>query len=127
MVTEVTAGIKVCVESFFQSSHSDVAHSHYVFAYRITIVNDSESTITLKRRHWYIVDGYSSKRTVEGEGVVGEQPVIGPGGSYQYISGCDFKTDIGRMYGTYLMEKSDGSQFFVKIPQFDMVYPFKLN
>jgi ApaG protein len=128
MVTEITAGVKVSVETFFQPAHSDVLQSTYIFAYRISIENDSEYAIKLLRRHWHITDAYSFKREVEGEGVVGEQPVIEPGSKYQYVSGCDLKTEIGRMHGTYEMERqTDGRLFEVKIPMFEMVAPFKLN
>lgn len=126
--TEVTAGIKVSVETFYQPTHSNPAQSHYVFAYRITIRNESGHAIRLKRRHWYIVDSDSSRREVEGEGVVGEQPYILPGDTYRYVSGCNLNTEIGKMFGTYLMEReSDSKLFFVKIPEFRMVVPCKLN
>jgi len=126
--TEVTAGICVSVETFFQPSHSNPSQSHYVFAYRITIKNDSENAVRLKRRHWYIIDSDNSRREVEGEGVVGEQPYIAPGESYRYVSGCNLNTEIGKMFGTYLMERQlDKKLFFVKIPEFKMVVPCKLN
>ncbi len=128
MFTEVTAGIKVTVETFYQPTHSNPAQHHYVFAYRITIVNESDETIKLKRRHWYIVDSDNARREVEGEGVVGEQPVLNPGEQYKYVSGCNLNTEIGKMYGTYLMErKSDAKLFYVKIPEFKMVVPSKMN
>ncbi len=128
MFTEVTAGIKVTVETFFQPTHSYPQQHHYVFAYRITIINNSDETIKLKRRHWYIVDSDNGRREVEGEGVVGEQPTIPPGEQYKYVSGCNLNTEIGKMYGTYLMERSgDQRLFYVKIPEFKMVVPCKLN
>ncbi len=128
MFTEVTAGIKVTVETFFQPTHSNPQQHHYVFAYRITIVNESDETIKLKRRHWYIVDSDNGRREVEGEGVVGEQPTIPPGEQYKYVSGCNLNTEIGKMYGTYLMERTgDQRLFYVKIPEFKMVVPCKLN
>jgi ApaG protein len=126
--TEVTAGIRVSVETFYQPTHSNPAQSHYVFAYRITIKNDSEQAIRLKRRHWYIVDSDNTRREVEGEGVVGEQPFIAPGETYRYVSGCNLNTELGKMFGTYLMERQyDKKLFFVKIPEFKMVVPSKLN
>jgi ApaG protein len=128
MVTEVTAGIRVSVETFFQPTHSNPAQSHYVFAYRITIHNDSEFVIKLRRRHWFIVDSDNTKREVEGEGVVGEQPLLNPGETYRYVSGCNLNTELGKMYGTYLMERSlDKKLFYVKIPEFKLVVPSKLN
>ncbi|NNC84708.1 MAG: Co2+/Mg2+ efflux protein ApaG [Bacteroidia bacterium] len=128
MVTEVTAGVKVMVETFFQPTHSNPGQSHFVFAYRITIENDSDYTIRLRRRHWYIVDSDNARREVEGEGVVGEQPLISPGESYRYVSGCNLNTEIGKMFGTYLMERQlDKQLFYVKIPEFKMIVPSKLN
>ncbi len=128
MVTEITAGVKVSVETFYQPTHSNPGQSHFVFAYRITIVNESGEDLRLKRRHWYIVDSDNSRREVEGEGVVGEQPFIGNGETYRYVSGCNLNTEIGKMFGTYLMERSgDKKLFYVKIPEFNMVVPNKLN
>lgn len=126
MSTAITSGIKISVETFYQPEHSSVNYSRYVFAYRITIENDGDYPVQLIKRHWDITDAYGQKRVVDGEGVVGEQPMIGPGESYQYVSGCDFNTELGRMKGFYTMEKQGGS-FFAEIPQFDMVVPFKLN
>lgn len=128
MTTEVTAGIKVSVETFYQPVHSNPAHSHYVFAYRITIVNESGETVRLKRRHWHIIDSDSTHREVEGEGVVGEQPYLAPGETYRYVSGCNLSSELGKMHGTYLMERtSDKRLFYVKIPRFNMIVPSKLN
>lgn len=126
MITEVTAGIKVSVETFYQPTHSNPSQAHYVFAYRITIVNESGETVRLKRRHWYIVDSDNSRR--EGEGVVGEQPYLGQGETYRYVSGCNLNTELGKMHGTYLMERvTDKKLFYVRIPEFKMVVPSKLN
>ena len=84
--------------------------------------------VKLLRRHWYIFDSCGITREVEGEGVVGLQPVIEPGKSHQYVSGSHLKTEMGRMHGTYLMERMvDGKQFYVNIPEFQLVAPFKLN
>lgn len=128
MSTEVTAGIKVTVETFYQPTHSNPGQNYFVFSYRITIANESEEVIKLKRRHWYIIDSDNAKREVEGKGVVGEQPVIHPGGQYRYVSGCNLNTEIGKMFGTYLMEReSDNKLFYVKIPEFKMIVPSKLN
>ena len=128
MFTEVTAGIKVTVETFYQPTHSNPAQHHYVFAYRITIVNESDETIKLKRRHWYIVDSDNARREVEGEGVVGEQPILKPGTNYKYVSGCNLGFEIGKMHGTYTMENMDDHTFFeIEIPAFMMEVPFILN
>lgn len=128
MVTAITQGIKISVETFFQQDDSFRNSTEYVFAYRITIENKSETTIQLRRRHWYIFDATGLWREVEGEGVVGEQPVIEPGGMHQYVSGCHLQSPVGKMYGTYLLERtSDAFLFDVAIPEFKMVAPFLLN
>lgn len=128
MVTSVTKGVKVSVETEYQPEYSSPSQHHYVFTYRITINNGSTHTIKLLRRKWFIHDANTSVRTVEGEGVVGQQPVIEPGDQHQYVSGCNLKSGIGKMHGTYVMEQLvDGSRFKVNIPQFNMIYPHKLN
>ncbi|MBK9731895.1 MAG: Co2+/Mg2+ efflux protein ApaG [Chitinophagaceae bacterium] len=128
MITKITAGVKISVETFYQEEYSQPLNNEFMFAYRITIENGSEQTVKLLRRHWYIFDSCGVTREVEGEGVVGLQPVIEPGKSHQYVSGSHLKTEIGHMHGTYLMERLiDGSQFEVNIPEFQLVAPFKLN
>jgi len=128
MVTEITKGIKVTVETEYQPSYSSPSQHHYVFTYRITIENGGEFTIQLKRRHWNIHDAGFHPRQVEGEGVVGQQPVLEPGEVHSYVSGCNLKSGIGKMAGTYLMERVvDGTTFPVTIPEFCMVAPMRLN
>ncbi len=128
MKTKSTAGIKVSVETFYQANQSHPFASHYFFAYRITIKNISDYTVQLKKRHWYIFDSNGIKSEVEGDGVVGVQPILVPGQSYQYVSGCNLITDMGKMHGIYLMKREiDGKLFNVKIPEFLMIVPYKLN
>lgn len=128
MVSEVTQGVKVSVETEYQTEYSSPEQFHYVFTYRITIENHSQYTIQLLRRHWHIQDTNNIIREVEGEGVVGQKPVLEAGQSHQYVSGCNLKSGIGKMYGTFLMERSiDGRMFRVKIPEFTMMAPFRLN
>ncbi len=128
MKTLVTSGIQISVESFFQPGQSHPDQMHYFFAYRITIKNNSDATVQLKRRHWYIFDSNGKKSEVEGEGVIGETPILSPGEEFQYVSGCNLTTDIGRMFGTYQMERIfDGQTFFVKIPVFHLIAPFRNN
>jgi ApaG protein len=79
-------------------------------------------------RHWTIFDSNGTKREVEGEGVVGQQPIIEPGNNHEYVSGCNLKTDIGSMKGSYEMKRIvDGQTFRVNIPEFYLITPFKLN
>lgn len=128
IVTAITKGIKVCVETNYQPEYSSPAQLHYVFTYRITIINNGDFTIKLHRRHWYIHDANNTVREVEGEGVVGQQPILEPGEQHEYVSGCNLRSGFGKMYGTYLMEKvSDGREFEVIIPEFNMVVPFLNN
>jgi ApaG protein len=116
MVTEITQGIKVTVETEYQPAYS--SPSQY----------QGEYTIQLMRRHWHIYDAGFSRREVEGEGVVGQQPVLEPGQTHQYVSGCNLKSGIGKMLGTYLMERIvDGCKMHVNIPEFTMIAPTRLN
>lgn len=128
MITEITQGVKVTVATEYQPEYSSPVQSHYVFTYKISIENCSEYTVQLLRRHWFIHDANGTVREVEGEGVVGQQPVLEPGETHEYISGCNLKTGIGKMNGTYLMERVvDGKTFQARIPEFVMVVPYKLN
>lgn len=128
MVTATTQGVKISVDTIYQDEHSNPAHGHFMFAYRIHIENLSDYEIQLMRRQWFIFDSNGTVREVEGEGVVGEQPVIAPGGVYSYVSGSNLKTDIGSMRGRYLMQRlADDTSFFVDIPEFELIVPFRLN
>lgn len=128
MVTEITQGVKVSVETEYQPSYSSPSQYHYVFTYRITIENKSEFTVQLLRRHWHIFDAGFALREVEGEGVVGQQPVLEPNQTHQYVSGCNLKSGIGKMSGFYLMERIvDGRRFEVAVPEFHMITPLRLN
>lgn len=128
MVQQVTNGVSVSVETFYQAAQSNPVNSEYLFAYRITIENLSAVPVQLLSRHWYIVDSNGSNREVEGEGVVGEQPIIEPGESYQYVSAANLRSEIGKMFGTYnMVSMYDKKSFTVNIPEFQLVAPFKMN
>lgn len=128
MVAQITEGVKVTVETEFQGDYSNPGQDHYVFTYKIHIENNSPYTIQLLRRHWWIYDVLGQVREVEGEGVVGQQPVLEPGEFHEYISGCNLRSGIGKMVGTYQMERVvDGGPFQVRIPEFSMIVPWKLN
>ena len=128
MITQVTSGIKISVETFYRPDQSYSKQNQHVFAYRITITNNSDYTVQLKRRHWFIIDASATNREVEGEGVVGETPVIGSGENYQYVSGCNLDSEVGKMYGTYLFERlMDKKPFYARIPEFMLVVPYKMN
>ena len=128
MVSKISEGIEVSVETFYQPDYSNPVSGEYMFAYRITIENRNEFAVKLISRHWNIFDSNGDFREVQGEGVVGVQPLIAPGEAYQYISGCNLKTEMGRMHGEYLMENIVTHRTFnVSIPAFEMQAPLKLN
>ena len=124
----ISEGVKVSVEAFYQSDYSNPLQSEFMFAYRITLENNNAFPVKLHRRHWHIFDSNGSHREVEGEGVVGVQPTLQPGENYQYVSGCNLRTEMGKMYGTYQMENLHSKLMFdVSIPAFEMIVPMKNN
>lgn len=128
MVTTITQGVKISVDTIYQDEHSNPANGHFMFAYRIHIQNLTEYEIQLMRRQWFIFDSNGTIREVEGEGVVGVQPILTPGESYTYVSGCNLKSDIGTMSGRFLMQRSiDDREFLVDIPKFELITPYRLN
>ena len=128
MPTTTTQGVTVSVTTNYLPDYSSPVQEHFVFAYKITIRNDSAHTVKLLRRHWHIHDATGAAREVEGEGVVGRQPVLEPGETHQYVSGCNLKSGLGKMRGTYLMERlGNGQQFAVEIPEFTLMVPYRLN
>jgi ApaG protein len=123
-----TLGVTIHVETFYQENYSNPVMQEYMFAYKIIVINGNSYPICLLRRNWTIVSADGSKRYVEGEGVVGLQPIIPSGGQHQYLSGCNLKTDMGKMYGTYQMENLLTKELFiVDIPTFAMIFPYKNN
>ena len=128
METTTTRGIKISVETFYQDKHSSPVDLKFVFIYRITIENKSFSTVQLLRRHWFIKDSNGMTREVEGEGVIGKQPILQPGQSHQYVSGTHLQTDIGKMYGSFLMQDKESDMMFrATVPVFKLIAPFKEN
>ena len=128
MVSKISEGVEISVETFYQADYSNPLNNEYMFAYRITIENHNSFTIKLLRRQWYIFDSNGENREVEGEGVVGVQPTLQPGERYQYVSGCNLRSEMGKMHGTYLMENLNSKfTFDVNIPVFEMIVPFKMN
>jgi ApaG protein len=128
MASKISECIEVNVETFYQPDYSNPMSGEFMFAYRITIENRNSFPVKLIRRHWYIFDSNGQTREVEGEGVVGVQPLLNPGEKYQYVSGCNLRSEMGKMHGTYLMEKVNTTKTFeVNIPAFEMVVPFKYN
>ncbi|MBP6732061.1 MAG: Co2+/Mg2+ efflux protein ApaG [Chitinophagales bacterium] len=128
METLITSGIEVQVETIFQPDHSSMLRNEFFFTYHITIFNHNNFTVQLVRRKWKITDSAFDVRLVEGDGVVGRQPVLYPGDSFQYVSGCNLLTSIGKMEGVYIFEnKALKQEFEVTIPPFKLVAPMVLN
>jgi len=123
MYRAVTRNIEVSVEPFFLDDRSDPAENRYVWAYRITIANKSDQFVKLLSRHWKITDGAGRVELVNGPGVVGEQPELNPGDSFQYTSGCPLTTPSGIMAGHYTMQDQAGRTFEVQIPAFSLDIP----
>jgi ApaG protein len=123
MYTASTRDIEVTVEPFYLEDQSDPEDNRYVWGYRVVITNNSVRTVQLKSRYWHITDEIGRVDEVSGPGVVGEQPVLRPGDSYEYQSGCPLDTPSGVMRGRYRMAADDGSTFDVDIPAFSLDRP----
>ncbi len=118
-----TDGIEVSVEPFYLDDESRPEESEFIWAYMVEIHNGSSEPVQLITRHWQITDGRGRQEEVRGEGVVGEQPVIEPGETFEYSSHCPLTTDSGIMAGSYAMERPDGTMFDVAIPAFSLDLP----
>jgi ApaG protein len=122
-----TNGVRVQVTSMYIPEHSAPRENRYHFAYHITITNVGSDTVQLISRHWIITDAEGDVQEVRGPGVVGEQPVLQPGASFEYTSFCPLKTNVGTMHGSYQMVKADGEQFEARIAPFTLAVPNALN
>ena len=134
MVSLITQEIRVSAESLYQRAYSVPAKRQFVYAYRIQIENTGSTPVQLLSRTWEVIDGTGDRRVVEGEGVVGQQPVIMPGQAHEYTSWVQFETPIGAMCGSYLMQRMErmerfntGELFEVEVPKFMHVAPEVLN
>jgi ApaG protein len=119
--------IKISVQVRYLADQSDEADNRHVFAYTITLANEGEYAVQLLSRHWIINDANNHVQEVRGKGVVGEQPVIRPGQSFEYTSGTVLATQVGTMSGSYQMQVVDGDEFSVPIPQFVLSVPRVLH
>ena len=125
---KISEGIKITTRVQFKEEYSEPDNNYFVFFYRITIENFNNVEVQLLRRHWDIFDSNGIKTVVEGEGVVGEKPVLAPGELYSYESACNLESGIGSMSGFYEMMKSENGELFqVEIPEFVMEVPYMLN
>ncbi len=128
MITQVTKGIKISVQTTFEGTFFKNYKMHYAFGYTITIENQSRETVQLVSRHWDVLDSLKEIETVDGEGVIGKKPVIRPGKSHTYSSGCLLASPIGAMRGFYnMVDVSSTETFEVEIPTFKFAAPFALN
>ncbi len=128
MTTKVTKGIKVSVSTNFEGTFFKNYKMHYAFGYTVTIENQSNDSVQLTSRHWEIYDSLNDLEIMDGEGVVGKKPVIEPGESHTYNSGCLLASPIGAMRGHYNMVNfTSKEKFRVHIPKFKFSAPFILN
>lgn len=123
-----TNGVKIKVETFYQKKHSSPKENRYIHAYQVTIKNEKDVKIKLLERQWYIQDAAGTMREVSGKGVIGKQPVLGPGEEHSYVSWSPIGTDLGKMHGHYtFINLATDKHFMAAIPHFKLVYPDKLN
>ena len=127
MLNNLSDQIKIDVDTVYIESESEPEEDRYVFAYTITIRNESDTPAQLLRRHWVITDGNGKVQEVRGEGVVGEKPHLKPGEGFQYTSGTMLETPIGTMGGSYEMVTDNGESFDATIPEFLLSTPRTLH
>jgi ApaG protein len=120
----VTRNIRVHVETEYAPGRSDPAQNQWFFLYTIKLTNEGRDTVQLITRHWIITDAMGQTVEVRGKGVVGKQPVLEPGESFEYTSGCALKTPFGSMRGTYQMVTNAREDFEIEIPSFTMTEPY---
>ena len=120
----VTRNIRVHVETEYAPGRSDPAQNQWFFLYTIRLTNEGRDTVQLISRHWIITDAMGQTEEVKGKGVVGKQPVLEPGETFEYTSGCELKTPFGSMRGTYQMVMANREGFDVEIPSFTMTEPY---
>ncbi len=122
-----TRGVRVKVNSRYVPERSNPEHDAWFFAYTVTITNEGETTVKLLTRHWIITNADGDVEEVKGPGVVGAQPVLGPGESFEYTSACPLPTAFGTMHGTYQMVTKDGDHFDAEIAPFSLSMPYAVN
>ena len=123
----VTNGVRVQVRARYAPDHSEPLHQQWMFLYHITISNEGSETVQLISRHWFITDASDKVQEVKGLGVVGRQPTLAPGESFEYTSGCPLRTPFGSMQGTYQMVTSGGRRFDAEIAPFALSGPYTLH
>jgi ApaG protein len=123
MFEATTQGIRVEVQPAFVREQSNPAQSHYFFSYKVRIINGGEKKLQLLSRHWVITDAFGQTEEVVGPGVIGQQPTLEPGQSFEYSSFCPLPTPTGSMQGSYILVDGKGVQLEVKIPLFILSEP----
>jgi ApaG protein len=123
----LTQGIRIKVRTEYRAERSNPTRKVFFFAYTVRIHNEGPKTVQLISRHWVITDANGHEEEVKGPGVVGEQPVLRPGGSFEYTSGCPLPTEFGTMHGTYQMRGADGAEFDAVIAPFRLAFPHAVN
>lgn len=117
-----THDIRVSIRPNYMPQYSTPERSHFVFSYNVLIENNSPVKVQLLSRRWYVVDALGENQYVEGAGVIGKQPTLPPGETFEYVSGAKLSSDIGKMYGQYLMQRPEnGRRFWIDIPEFPLV------
>ena len=123
----LTRGIRIRVRSAYVPERSQPEESQWFFIYNVQIANEGGETAQLVSRHWIITDANGQVQEVKGAGVVGEQPVLAPGESFEYTSACPLSTPFGNMRGTYQMRTPEGVQFDAEIAPFTLAEPYAVN
>jgi ApaG protein len=128
MVQQVTSGIKISVETSFEGTFYKNYKVHFAFGYKVTIENQSKDSVQLNSRYWRVLDALNNVEIIEGEGVIGKKPVLKPGESHTYNSGCLLTSPFGAMQGHYNMVNfTNANKFKVIIPSFKLSAPFAIN
>jgi len=123
----VTRGVRVVVRAEYSPSHSQPAKNKWFFLYTVVIANEGREAVQLVTRHWVITDATGHVEEVRGPGVVGQQPVLAPGQSFEYTSGCPLATPYGSMRGTYQLITGDGEHFDAAVAPFQLQAPFTVH
>ena len=127
MSDTTTRGVRILVASFYVEEKSEPQGGYYFFAYRVRISNEGSETVQLMSREWIITDSDGNEEVVRGPGVVGEQPLLGPGAAFDYTSYCPLRTPVGSMHGSYTMRRPNGETFEAIIAPFTLEVPGSVN
>ena len=127
MSEAITRNIRVSVETEYAPASSNAQRNKWAFLYTVRLTNEGRETVKLLSRHWIITDGMGDVKEVKGPGVIGEYPVLEPGDTFEYTSGCELTTPFGSMRGTYQMVNDKEEPFDIEIPQFRLTAPYTVH